>query len=292
MSQVTESLAGRAAVMKLLPLTRREVDGVGDLPFAWENSMQQMLPKETSAELWQRMLRGSYPEISAHPQRDARLWQTSYIQTYLERDVRNLRNLGDLTQFQVFLRSLAARCAQILNLSDLAREVGISVNTSKDWLALLEASFQIFLLRPYFANIGKRLIKSPKVFFTDTGILCNLVGLRDIEHASAGPMAGSIFENMVVADLYKTYLHRAEEPNLYFWRTAAGSEVDVIIDTQSGLIPLEIKLSQTPRPMMASGIQGFRRDFPDKVLPGYVVHPGEISLPLGEGVTSLPLSRL
>ncbi len=292
MSQVTESLAGRTAVLKLMPFTRRETARISGTGFPWENPPASNLPAQTSIELWDQILRGSYPEPASHPERDARLWQASYIQTYLERDVRNLRNLGDLTQFQVFLRALAARSAQILNLSDLARDVGVAVNTAKDWISILEASFQVFILRPYYANIGKRLIKSPKVFFTDTGLLCYLVGLRDVEHAAAGPMGEAIFENMVIADLYKSFLHRGEEPPLYYWRTVAGSEVDLIIDTQSGLVPIEIKLSETPRPEMAKELHAFQRDFKKKALPGYVIYPGNTVLPLGQGVASLPLSRL
>ena len=260
--------------------------------FPWESSQSSNQSVPVSGEFWEKILRGSYPEPASHPERDARLWQSSYIQTYLERDVRNLRNLGDLTQFQVFLRALAARSTQILNLSDLARDVGVAVNTAKDWISILEASFQVFILRPYYANIGKRLIKSPKVYFTDTGLLCYLVGLRDVEHAAAGPMGGAIFENMVIADLYKSFLHRGEEPPLYYWRTVAGSEVDLIIDTQSGLVPIEIKLSETPRPEMAKELHAFQRDFKKKALPGYVIHPGNTVLPLGQGVASLPLSRL
>jgi predicted AAA+ superfamily ATPase len=292
MSQVTESLAGRAAVLKLMPFTRREIAGLPAKDFPWDGKPGSHLPAQTSLELWGQILRGSYPEIVSHPERDARLWQASYVQTYLERDVRNLRNLGDLTQFQVFLRALAARSAQILNLSELARDVGVAVNTAKDWVSILEASFQIFILRPYYANIGKRLIKSPKVYFVDTGLLCYLVGLRDAEHAAAGPMGGAIFENLVISDLFKTYLHRGEEPPLYYWRTVAGSEVDVIIETQSGLIPIEIKLSETPRLEMAKDIHVFRRDLKERALPGYVVHPGSVILPLGQDVTALPLENL
>jgi len=291
MSQVTESLAGRAAVLKLMPLTYREAAQISDDRFPWESPPGASRTVLAPLQLWEQILRGSYPEPVTQPQRDFRLWQASYIQTYLERDVRNLRNLGDLTQFQIFLRALAARSAQILNLSDLARDVGIAVNTAKDWISILEASFQIIILRPYYANIGKRLIKSPKIYFTDTGLLCYLVGLRDVEHASAGPMAGSIYENFVVADIYKRFLHRGEEPAIFYWRTTAGSEVDMVIETQAGLVPLEIKLSQTPRPEMAREIQAFRRDFKEKALPGYVIHPGDIVLPLGEGVSALPLSH-
>jgi hypothetical protein len=184
----------------------------------------------------------------------------------------------------------------LLNLSELARDVGVSVSTAKDWLSILEASFQVFILRPYFVNIGNRLVKSPKVYFMDTGLLCYLVGLRDGEHAAAGPMGGAIFENLVAADLYKTLTHRGEEPALYFWRTAAGSEVDLIVETQGKLIPIEVKLSATPRPEMASAIASFRKDFAlnptlsDRVAPGYVVHPGNTLLPLGGGTLALPLA--
>ena len=292
MSQVTESLAGRAAVLKLMPLTLRETNRMSEKNFPWENPQSSIPPISTSGEVWEKILRGSYPELSINLARDAHLWQASYIQTYLERDVRNLRNLGDLTQFQVFLRALAARSAQILNLSELARDVGVAVNTAKDWISILEASFQIFILRPYYVNIGKRLIKAPKVYFVDTGLLCYLVGLRDVSHAAAGPMGGALFENLVISDLYKTYLHRGEEPALYYWRTVAGSEVDLVIDTQAGLIPIEIKSSETPRPEMAKEIRAFQQDFKEKTMPGYVIYPGNMVLPLGQGVSSLPISNL
>jgi predicted AAA+ superfamily ATPase len=123
----------------------------------------------------------------------------------------------------------------------------------------------------------------------DTGLLCYLVGLRDVEHAAAGPMGGAIFENLVVAELYKTLTHRGDEPAMYFWRTAAGSEVDVILDLQGKLIPIEIKLSATPRPEMCTAIAAFRRDFGEQVGQGYVVHPGNTLLPLGSNTLALPL---
>ena len=292
MQQVTESLAGRAAVLKLLPMSRWEINHHPQRALPWEKGNAPSLPVQPIRELWQYILRGSYPEIVANPERDARLWQASYVQTYLERDVRNLRNIGDLTLFQTFLRALAARSAQVLNLSDLAREIGVSVNTTKNWISILEASFQIFILRPYFANIGKRLVKSPKVYFTDTGLLCYLVGLRDIEHAASGPMGGAIFENLVVSELFKIYIHRGEEPALYYWRTAAGSEVDLVIETQDQLLPIEIKQSETPRPEMAKEIINFRKDFEGKAGQGYIIHPGSTTLPLGKGVVTLPLDNL
>jgi predicted AAA+ superfamily ATPase len=297
MQQVTESLAGRSAILKLLPMTQREVRRTPHRPLAWETGPSPKVPPSQTAGssapgLWGGILRGAYPEMVSQPERDARLWQASYVQTYLERDVRNLRNIGDLTLFQTYLRALAGRCAQLLNLSELARDVGVSVSTAKDWLSILEASFQVFVLRPYYVNIGKRLVKSPKVYFMDTGLLCYLVGLRQAEHAAAGPMGGAIFENLVAAELYKTLAHRGEEPAMYFWRTAAGSEVDVIVEIQGRLLPIEVKLSSTPRPEMAGEIARFRKDFGDRALPGYVVHPGDTLLPLGEGVLALPFALL
>ena len=264
MQHVTESLAGRAAVLKLLPMSRWEVDHHPQRILPWETGKETSLPVLPALELWGGILRGFYPEIICNPDRDARLWQSSYVQTYLERDIRNLRNIGDLTLFQTFLRALAARTAQILNLSDLSREIGVSVNTAKAWISILEASFQIFILRPYYANIGKRLVKSPKVYFMDTGLLCYLVGLRDVEHAASGPMGGAIFENLVVSEFFKIFMHRGEEPALYYWRTTAGSEVDLVIETQGNLVPLEVKLSETLRPEMAKEIVNFQKDFAGK----------------------------
>jgi predicted AAA+ superfamily ATPase len=214
------------------------------------------------------------------------------VQTYLERDVRNLRRVGDLTLFQTFLRALTTRSAQLLNLSELARDVGVAVNTAKDWLSVLEASFQVFILRPHFLNVGKRLVKSPKVYFSDTGLLCYLVGLHDADHASSGPMGGAIFENLVIAEIFKTVLNRGEEPALFFWRTASGSEVDLVVKSQSGLIPVEIRLSATPRIEMAREITRFRQDFGDRASDGYVVHAGQVTLPLGDGVIALPFASL
>jgi hypothetical protein len=293
MEVVTESLAGRAAVLKLLPLSLREIWRAPQKPLPWEvTQTAQPSGDISSLALWEGILRGAYPEIIRDAERDSRLWQASYVQTYLERDVRNLRSIGDLTLFQTYLRALAARSAQLLNLSDLARDVGVAVNTAKDWLSILEASFQIFLLRPYFVNIGKRLVKSPKVYFLDTGLLCYLVGLQDPQHASAGPMGGALFENLVAAEIYKTLLHRGEEPKLYFWRTAAGSEVDLVIEAQGNLIPIEVKLSATPRPEMGRDIARFRKDYRERVDHGFVVHPGKNILPLGDGTIALPFAEL
>jgi uncharacterized protein len=293
MAQVTESLAGRAAILRLLPLSRREAQGEPEKPLPWERPLSQAPSMVTSPlDLWQSFLRGGYPELTVEPGRDIGLWQASYLQTYLERDVRSLRQIGDLTLFQNFLRALAARSAQLLNLAELARDLGVTLNTAKAWLAVLEATFQVIILRPYFANVGKRLVKSPKIYFSDVGTLCHLTGLKDPGHAATGPMGGAIFETAVLMEIIKTIIHRGQEPQVYFWRTAAGAEVDIVVAEGGRLIPLEVKLSATPRPAMARNLTSFQKDLQDHAAPGYIVHSGEVRLPLAPEVTALPFNEL
>jgi predicted AAA+ superfamily ATPase len=291
--KVTESLAGRAAVLRLLPLSRREIEGSPHAPLPWESRRRSSKGKPFAyRELWKGFLRGGYPELAAYPRRDSSLWHGSYIQTYLERDVRTLRQVGNLSLFQDFIRILASRSAQLLNLTDAARDLGVAVNTAKGWLSVLEATYQVIVLRPYFANVGKRLVKTPKVYFTDVGTLCYVAGLRDPEHAASGPMGGAIMETAVLSEIVKTLTHRGIEPQVYFWRTVAGTEVDFVVETGGRLVPIEVKLSATPSPGMASAILTFQKDFGDKAMPGYVVHPGDIMLPLGSGMTALPFAEL
>jgi hypothetical protein len=293
MDRVTESLAGRAAMLRLLPLSQREAEGQPTASLPWESKHASFKRSKLSYQkLWKGFLRGSYPELKAHPRRDVNLWHASYVQTYLERDVRTLRQVGDLTHFQNFLRALAARSAQLLNITDLARDLGVAVNTAKAWLSVLEASYQVVVLRPYFSNVGKRLVKTPKVYFTDVGTLCYFAGLKDPSHAASGPMGGAIMETAVLSEIIKTLTHRGIDPQVYFWRTVAGTEVDIVVETGAKLVPIEVKLSATPRPAMASAVKIFQRDFEDKVLGGYVVHPGDITLSLGSSITALPFSEL
>jgi len=289
--RVTESLAGRAAMLRLLPLSRRETLGESRAVLPWEKGAR---PKAAIAnrELWQSLLVGGYPEPVSEPGRDIGLWHASYVQTYLERDVRSLRQVGDLAAFQSFLRSLAARSGQLLNMADVARDLGIALNTVKSWLSVLEATYQVVVLRPYFANVGKRLSKTPKVYFTDVGTLCYLTGLTATEQAASGPTAGAIFETAVLSEIVKTLVHRGEEPRVHFWRTSTGVEVDVLVECADGIVPVEVKTSTTPKPRMADSIRAFRADLGDKALPGYVVHPGDVSLPLGAGVKAIPFHAL
>jgi len=289
---ITESLAGRAAMLKLLPLSQREIFGCPDATLPWEKGHTASHQHTSSNQLWNCFLRGGYPELVADTERDIYLWHSSYIQTYLERDIRTLRQVGDLTTFQNFLRALAARNGQLLNLTEMARDLGVAVNTAKAWISVLEATFQIIVLRPYFGNLNKRLVKSPKIYFTDLGTLCYLAGLKDPDHAASGPMGGSIFETAVLMEIIKTIVHRGEEAQVYFWRTATGVEVDVIIEVQGKLIPIEVKLSATPKPAMAEGIRIFQTDFLSKASSGFVITPGSTRLPLGNGIIALPFGEL
>jgi predicted AAA+ superfamily ATPase len=311
LQRVSESLAGRAAILKLLPLSLREWCGEPWRPLPWQEppsvptqdvatSAARPAFPSTPDELWQLLLRGLYPGLSAASSPDWLRWQQSYVETYLERDVRTVRQVGDLMAFQSFLRLLAARSGQLLNMTGVATELGLVLNTVKAWISVLLTSHQIVVLQPYHSNLGKRLVKRPKVYFTDTGTLCYLVGLRDPLHAMQGPMAGPIMETAVVAELTKAYLHAGDEPRLSFWRTARGSEVDIIVEDQLRLYPVEVKASATPRPEMARGVAEFARTLAGStaeglqpsVQPGYVVYAGDRVVPLGGDVTGLPLGSL
>lgn len=289
MEKVTETLAGRTAVLHLLPLSRGEARGRPQVSFAWEDHGRtfQDGPGPPREGLWREFLRGSYPEIVADPNRDAALWHSAYIQTYLERDVRSVRQVGDLSLFHTFLRALAARSAQLLNLTGLSRDLGVAVNTVRAWLSVLEATHQIQIVRPYFENLGKRLVKAPKVYFTDLGTLCHLTGLKDPDHAAEGPLAGAILETAVLGEIVKTFRNRGEEPEVYFWRTSNGVEVDFLVLSRGRIVPVEVKLSATPRPALAKPILGLQEALGNRGGHGFVVHSGSGALPLAATVTSL-----
>ncbi|MBN2498205.1 MAG: ATP-binding protein [Deltaproteobacteria bacterium] len=289
--QQGESLAGRTAVLQLLPLSWREIRRHPDALLPWQTGWQPADPLDAS-EFWRLALRGGYPELHAEEERDSQSWHAAYVQTYLERDVRSLRQVGDLGDFQRFMRLLASRSAQQLNITSLARDLGLAVNTAKAWISVLEASHQILLLRPYAANIGKRLAKTPKVYFTDLGTLCYLVGLRDPLHAADGPMAGAIVETAVVNEVQRSLLHLGQVPWLHYMCTSDKIEVDLLVEWDAGLIPIEVKASSTPRPVWAKNIHKLRSWIPDLLRDGYAVHLGEERLPISPGVTALPFGQL
>jgi len=290
--KINDSLAGRAAMLRLLPLSYREIAKTPQAGFPWEKGAVSGRHNFVFRDLWESFLKGGYPEMAANPKRGFARWHASYIQTYLERDLRSLRQIGDLTQFQMFLRTLAARSAQLLNVTELARDLGLAVNTVKAWISVLEATYQLFILRPYFRNVGKRLVMTPKVYFADVGTLCYLVDLKDAEHAMSGPMGDAIFETAVVGEVMRRLSGRGERPQLYFWRTSTGVEVDLIVETAGKLIPIEIKMSATPDRSMARNIISFRKDLYGQSEKGFVVHPGDVTFPLIPDAVALPFADL
>lgn len=288
-----DSLSRRMARFTLLPLSLREMSGLPDSPLPWETASpgprKEHLPP---TELWASFLKGCYPELVINPDLNPIEWHGAYLKDFLEREVRLVRQISDLVQFHTFLQTLAARSGQLLNLTEIARNLGVAVNTTRSWLAILEATGQVIVLKPFSAPVRKRLAKTPKVYFTDPGTLCYLSGLRDPGHAASGPLGSTILKTVVLTEILKTLVHRGEDPRISFWRTSAGNEVDILVPSGSKIIPVEVRLSATPTPAMASGISSLRKDIGDRVAPGYVVHPGDVRLRLTPEVAALPLGEL
>lgn len=273
---ISQSLAGRSAILHLLPLSLGELLGRSPFPL---DKMGQEVPSgrlESSADVMEVLWRGFYPRIHDKGL-DPATWYSGYYQTYIERDVREVVNVGDLESFGRFVRLCAGRNGQLLNLTALGNDCGITHTTASRWLSILEASFLIRLLRPYHANFGKRLIKSPKLYFLDTGLLCYLLRIQSPEdlrlHASRGP----IFESFVISELLKNFLHQGREPDLYFWRDSAGHEIDAVIDRGRDRLAIEIKSAQTVVPDFFAGIDFWRKLLGDPEAPAALIHGGERS---------------
>jgi len=276
---LSDSLAGRIALLDLLPFSVSERNKA----LGSRTSLQDFI---------HAALRGSYPELVVSPALDPSAWYGSYIQTYLERDVRSLYNIGNLRDFQRFIQLLAARCAQVLNLSTFSRDLGVSVPTVKSWLSVLEAGRIIYLLPPYHSNLGKRITKAPKLYFLDIGLVCYLTGIKDEDHLLKGPLSGALFENFCVQETVKMFFHQGRRPNLYFLRTQNQLEVDLLVEEAfQTLIPVEFKMTKTPHPSMGAAIGRFRKLFSGwNIKPGMIVSLVDQSVPLSDvlSATTLP----
>lgn len=257
-----QSLAGRTAIFTLLPLSTHELvtGGFGD------------------ASLNEMIVAGGYPGVWTQSPEHRRHIIESYINTYVERDVRRLMEVKDLHKFSVFLRLCASRIGSELNKASLAVEVGVSSPTIESWLSVLSASYVIYLLPPWFANIGKRLVKSPKLYFTDTGVACNLLGINAAAQLDGHPLRGALFENMVTGNVMKRDLNLGRRETLSFYRDQAGHEVDLILETESGLEAYEIKAGMTYRADFARHINYLRNILGDKLTRSGVVYAGEAEL--------------
>ncbi len=243
MEKVSQTLAGRTAIVYLLPLSLNELLGQ-PTPDPYEIDILPEKKKRPPFSLEDILYKGLYPRIHDRGL-DPHEWLSAYYRTYVERDVRDVANIGNLDAFQRFVRLCAGRTGQLLNLSSLASDCGISHTTARHWVSILQAGFIIQLLPPHHENFSKRIIKSPKIYFLDTGILCYLLRIREPEDIPVHPMKGAIFENFVFSEIYKAFAHRGELPPLYFWRDRTGHEVDIVIDTGKRLVPVEIKSAET-----------------------------------------------
>ncbi|MHB8138443.1 MAG: ATP-binding protein [Smithellaceae bacterium] len=260
MSGITQSLAGRTAFLELLPFALPELSAADKLP----------------ASINDMLLTGCYPPIYDRALTPAS-WYGAYVTAYVERDVRQMLKIQELETFQRFVRLCAGRTGQLLNLSSLATECGITHNTAKAWISVLEASYLVFLLRPHTASFNKRLVKMPKLYFYDVGLAAWLLGIRTSDQMETHPLRGSIFETFIIAELIKSRLNRGEKPAFYFWRDNNGNEVDVIIEQGQKLMPLEIKSGRTLTHESFAGLEKWRVLAGEKAASPALIYGGDES---------------
>ena len=270
MRGITESMAGRAAVLHLWPFSTRETAKVS-------------------------LFRGGFPEVVARPA-TADLWFRSYVQSYLERDVRAVTNVRDLATFRRFLALLASLNGQLLNKTALAAPLGVSVPTITDWLSVLEVTGQIVIVPPYFKNFGKRLVKTPKLYFVDSGLTCHLLGIESPRALERSPFLGAIFEGFVASEIAKWQINRGGRPELYYFRDHQGLEVDFVVPHRQDLLLIEAKASRTPLPSMAGPMAHLRSAMKAETAVPIVVYRGLLTTPrstaLAPGVRAFTLDQL
>lgn len=292
MRGVSESLAGRVAVLRLSGLSRRELLGEGA-------AVKPFVPQPPAGggtgfglrELYRLIWRGCLPAIALDDSLDWELFWGSYVQTYLQRDVRDLARVGDEGAFLRFLRLVAARTGQLLNMADLARDAGVAPNTAKSWLSVLQATGTIYLLEPYYTNLAKRLTKTPKLYLLDTGLCAYLTQWSSPETLEAGAMAGAMLETWVLGELLRSYWHNGQEAPFYFYRDSDQREIDLLILRDRVLYPLEIKKTASPAPGLVRSF-GLLERLGLTVGPGAVICLAEQSLPLGAQALSIPAGTL
>src|SRR5579862_2348399 len=269
MKGASESLAGRVAIFELYPFSWAELEIIPTIRGTLEG-----------------MVRGFYPEFIATPEISPLRWFDSFLMTYIERDVRNIRSNINIALFQRFLRLLAARAGQLLNLSEIAKELGISQPTATDWLKILEATYVIFLLRPFHNNVSKRYVKSPKIYFIDTGLLSFLLGLHSADELARSPFLGHVFENMVIMETVKRLSASSHPRNLYFYRTLKGVEIDLLLESGGEIDAYEIKWTQTPDKSMISSLQSLKED--QQIRKMAILAPIASPVPISRDILAIP----
>lgn len=258
LNKISQSLAGRTAILKLLPFSMKEIDFITK-----NNTLDDFF------------IKGFYPIIYAENREPSRSYR-NYYETYLERDVRQLINLKDLRTFQTFIRICAGRTSNLFNASAIANEVGVSVPTIKSWISVLEASYIIFLVQPYYENIGKRLIKTPKLYFYDVGLLSYLLGIENQNQMSRDPLRGAIFENLIVSEVLKSRFNKGKDSNLFFYRDSNSNEIDIVQKFGNNLNAIEIKSSTTFNSKFLKNLNYIDNIFGDRLIDQYLVYSGDI----------------
>lgn len=272
---ITQSLAGRAAMLTLLPFSLAELQAAGQAP----SSVDALL------------YAGLFPPIYDRPV-EPNSWLQEYISTYLERDVRQILNIQDLATFQRFVQLCAGRIGQLLNMTSLAADAGITRVTAESWLSVLQASHLVFLVRPWFTNLNKRLIKSPKLYFCDPGLAAWFLGVRTASHISAHPQRGAMFENWVMTELLKAQTNRGIKPSLHFLRDKEGNEIDVLIETgPNSFQAVEIKSGETIASDFFRGLDYWRTKLPHQSITPWLIHGG-MANQVREKATVLPWNNL
>lgn len=292
MQSVSESLAGRIGVLSLLGISLREEDNdTFALPFRPDkNYLINRRPVNGSREtyeVWNRIHRGFFPELVTGNIQPSDFFP-SYTQTYLERDIRSLAQVGDLMTFLNFISIAAARTGQLVNYADMASMAGIDPKTAKKWISILAASGLVFLLHPYSGNIEKRLVKTPKLYFTDTGLAAYLTKWTNPEVLAAGAASGAFFETFVIMEVVKSFTNAGIEPPLYFYRDSDGKEIDLLIDLDGAVYPVEIKSTATPSRKDAGNIKAAKAITGRRIMDGTVICNCQSPTPITEEVTAIP----
>ena len=256
---ISQTLAGRVAIFTLLPFSVDEISST----FLKNKSIDDIL------------IKGFYPSVYLLKSSSYSHWYDFYIKTYLEKDVRLIKNVHNLSQFQLFIKMCAGRTGQLLNLTSLSNDCGITVNTVKEWLSLLEQSYIIFLLRPHYKNFSKRLVKSPKLYFYDSGLACSLLGIKSKEQLKTHYLKGGLFEGFVISEIRKHFYNNAETPDVYFWRDSRGNEIDCIIEKENKLIPIEIKSGKTINTDYFKGLENWNKISKTNSKDNILIYTGE-----------------
>ncbi len=297
MKNVSESLAGRVGIINLLGLSHRELSGHSEsvVPFTPTSKLISKQFKKTDSlglrDLYQLIWRGSFPAIALNKKMDRDLFYSSYLQTYLQRDIRDLANVGNEMAFLRFLRAAAARTGQLLNMADMARDADVSQNTAKHWLSILQASGIVYSLEPFYNNLTKRLVKRPKLYFLDTGLCSYLTEWSSPQTLEAGAMSGAILETWIIAEILKSYWHNGQRAPLYFYRDKDKKEINLLIIRNGMIYPLEFKKSTSPG---KDGIRHFNvlKKLKMPLGPGGVICLAEQPLPLTNTAQVIPIATL